>query len=75
MFLRYFLCLSLVNLLLLASLKKKSAHGKFDCFLRVGDGDSLGEDILVDKAARDRFVLFWKAVAEPEVETFPCFQE
>ena len=37
------------------------------------DGDSLEEDVLIDEIVRDRFILFWKAVAWLEVEIFPCF--
>jgi len=41
--------------------------------LGVDDRNDLEEDVLVDKAARDGFVLFWEAMAELEVEAFPCF--
>jgi len=58
---------------LLASLKEKSTCGVLDCFLGVGDGDGLEEGFLVDGAARGVFALFWEAVAELEVEAFPCF--
>ena len=58
MFLRYFLHLSLVNLLLLASLEIKSTYEELDCFLEAEDGDDLEEDILVDEATRDGFTLF-----------------
>ena len=40
-----------------------------------GDKDDLEEELLVDEAARDGFVLFWGAVAVPEIEAFPCFWE
>ena len=40
-----------------------------------GDGDDLEKEFLADKATRDRFALFWGAVAVPEVEVFSCFQE
>jgi len=30
---------------------------------------------LADKAAGDGFALFWEAMAELEVEAFPCFWE
>ena len=75
MFLRHFLCSSLVNLPLLASLEEKSTYRILGCFLGVGDGDDLEEEFLVDEAARSMFVLFWEAVAGLEVEAFPCFQE
>ena len=75
MFLRYFLCSSLVNLPLLASLEERSTHGVLDCFLGAGDGDNLEEKFLADEATGDEFVLFWGAMAELEVEAFPCFQE
>jgi len=39
----------------------------------VGDRDDLEEEFLVDEAAEGRFALFWEAMAEPEVEAFPCF--
>jgi len=41
----------------------------------VENRDDLGEEFLVDEAARDEFALFWEVVAEPEVEAFPCFWE
>ena len=73
LFLRYFLCLSLVNLLLLASLEERSIHRVLGCFLTAGDRDDLEEGFLVGEATRDMFVLFWKAMAELKVEAFPCF--
>ena len=75
MFLRHFLCLLLVNLPLLASLEERSTCGVLGCFLGAGDEGNLEEELLVDEAARDEFALFWEAVAGPEVEVFPCFQE
>ena len=75
MFLRCFLHLSLVNLLLLASLEERSTHRVLDCFLGAGDGDDLREEFLADEAARDEFALFWEAMAGPEVEAFSCFRE
>jgi len=39
------------------------------------DGDDLEEEFLADEATRDIFTLFWRAMAEPEVEAFPCFWE
>ena len=73
MFLRHFLHLLLVNLLLLASLEERFTHRILNCFLGVGDGNNLEKEFLVDKAARDEFALFWRAMAEPEVEVFSCF--
>jgi len=55
-------------------LEERSTHGVLGCFLGVGNGNDF-EEVLVDEAAGDEFVLFWEAVAEPEVEAFPCFQE
>ena len=75
MFLRHFLHLSLVNLLLLASLEERSTYGVLGCFLGGEDGDDLEEEFLADEAAGDKFTLFWEAVAELEVEAFPCFWE
>ena len=73
MFLRCFLHLLLVNLLLLASLKEKSIYGVLGCFLKVEDGDNLEEEFLVDEATRDGFALFWEAIAVLEVEAFSYF--
>ena len=73
MFLRHFLHLSLVNLLLLASLEERSICGESDCFLGAKDRDDLEEDILMDEAIRDKFALFWKTMAGPEMEAFPYF--
>ena len=76
MFLRYFLCLLLVNLLLLSSLEERLTHGELDCFLGIGDKNNFEEkEILTDETARNRFALFWEAIAGPEVEAFPCFLE
>ena len=50
--------LSLVNLLLLASLEERSIRRVLDCLLGAGDGDDLEEEFLVDEAARDGFALF-----------------
>ena len=75
MFSRYFLCSSLVNLPLLASLEERSTHRVLDCFLRVGNRDDLEEEFLVDEATRDEVALFWRAMAVLEVEAFPCFWE
>jgi len=43
--------------------------------LGAGDRDGLEEDVLVDEAAKNRFVLFWETMAGPEVEAFPYFLE
>jgi len=43
--------------------------------LEVENRDDFGEKVLVDKATGDGFALFWEAMARPEVEAFPCFQE
>ena len=75
LFSRCFLCLSLVNLPLLASLKERFTHRVLGCFLEAENKGDLEEGFLADEAARDGFALFWKAVAKPEVEAFPCFQE
>ena len=72
MFLRYFLHLLLVNLLLLANLEEKSIHGELNCFLEVED-DSLKEDNLVDKATRDISALFWKVIALLTKKALSCF--
>ena len=59
---RHFLCLSLVNLPLLASLKERFTYKELDCFLKAEDEDNLDGDDLVDEAAGDKFALFWKAL-------------
>jgi len=53
----YFLCSSLVNLLLLASLEEKSTCRVLGCFLRAGNRDDF-KGILVEETARDGFALF-----------------
>ena len=73
MFLRYFLYLSLVNLLLLASLEEKSTHRELSCFLGAGDRDDFEKEVLVDKATGDEFALFWEVMARLEVEVFSYF--
>ena len=73
MFLRYFLYLLLVNLLLLASLEERSICRELGCFLGVRDGDDFEKEVLADKATGDRFALFWKAMAGLEIEAFSCF--
>jgi len=65
--------LSLVNLLLLASLEERSIHGVLGYFLEVGDKGDSEKQFLADKATGDGFALFWGAVAVLEVEAFPCF--
>ena len=70
---KYFLHLLLVNLLLLASLEKRSTCGELSYFLKVEDRDDFREEVLVDKATKDVFALFWETTAEPEIEAFPCF--
>ena len=76
MFSRHFLCLLLVNLLLLSNLEERLTHGELGCFLGAGDRNNFEEkEVLVDEAIRDVFALFWEAMAEPEVEAFPCFLE
>jgi len=57
----------------LASLEERFTCGVLGYFLGVEDGDNLEEGFLVDEATGDRFALFWEAVAELEVEAFPCF--
>ena len=64
--------LSLVNLLLLASLEERFTHEELDCFLGVED-KSLNEDSLVDEATRDIFALFWKITTLPMEEALPYF--
>ena len=61
LFLRHFLHLSLVNLLLLASLEERSTCKELNYFLEVEDRNNLDRDSLTDKAARDGFALFWEA--------------
>ena len=75
MFSRYFLCLSLVNLLLLASLKERFICRELGCFLGVGDRDDFEKEVLVDKATGDGSALFWEAMVEPEVEAVSYFRE
>ncbi len=58
---------------LLASLEERSTCRVLDCFLRVEDRDNLEKEFLANGATRAEFALFWEAVAEPEVEAFPCF--
>ena len=68
MFLRHFLHLSLVNLLLLASLKERSTYG-------VSDEGDLEEKLLADETTRDKYALFCEYVARLEVNAFPYFRE
>jgi len=60
---------------LLASLEERSTWGILGCFSGAEDGDGFEEEFLADGAVRDVFALFWKAMAELEVEAFPCFWE
>ena len=73
MFSRCFLHLSLVNLLLLASLEERSTHRVLDYFLGAVNRDDLGKEFLADEAAKDKFVLFWEAIVGLEVEAFFYF--
>jgi len=41
----------------------------------VGDRNGFEEGFLVDGTAGGIFALFWEAMAELEVEAFPCFWE
>ncbi len=63
------------QLAIAGQLEERSTHGVLGCFLRAGDGGSLEEGFLVDKATEDRFALLWEAMTEPEVEAFPCFRK
>ena len=56
LFLRCFLYLLLVNLLLLANLEKKFNHKELDCFLKVVNDILEGND-LMDKVTKDVFAL------------------
>ena len=42
--------LSLINLLLLASLEERFTYEEFDCFLGVGNRDGLEGSVLTDEA-------------------------
>ena len=75
MFLRHFLHLSLVNLLLLASLEERSIRRVLGCFLGAEDEGDLEEEFLADEVTGDKFALFWGAMAVLEVKAFPCFRE
>jgi len=57
LFLRCFLCLSLVNLLLLASLEERFICRELDCFLEAVDKDDFEEEVLADEATGDEFAL------------------
>jgi len=39
------------------------------------DKGDLEKELLVDKAAKDEFALFWETIAGLEVKAFSCFQE
>jgi len=54
-------------------LEERSIHGVLGYFLGVEDGDNLEEGFLADETTRDKFALFWKAVAGPEIEAFSYF--
>ena len=56
-------------------MEERSTHRVLGCFLGVGNRDDLEEEFFADKATVDVFALFWRAVAVPEVEAFPCFWE
>jgi len=58
---------------LLDSLKERSTHRELGFFLGAGDRDDFKKEVLVNKAARNRFALFQEAAAEPEVKAFSCF--
>ena len=70
---RCFLHLSLVNLLLLASLEERSIYRVLGCFLGAEDEGNLKEEFLVDETARDGFALFWRAMGVLEMKAFPYF--
>ena len=73
MFSSCFLCLSLINLLLLVSLKERSTYRELDCFLEVGDRNSLKEDNLADEATEDMFALFWEITVLLVEKALPYF--
>jgi len=54
-------------------LEERSTCGVLGCFLRAEYRDDLEKEFLVDETTRDRFALFWEAMAVLEVEAFPCF--
>jgi len=56
-------------------LEERSTYRVLGCFLGAENRDDLKEEFLVDETIRDEFALFWEAVAVPEMEAFPCFQE
>jgi len=41
--------------------------------LEAGDRDDFKEGFLADGTVGGVFALFWEAMAEPEMEAFPCF--
>jgi len=65
--------LSLVNLLLLASLEERFIYEKFDYFLGAENEDGVERDNLVDKATRNRFALSWRTMTLPVEETLSYF--
>ena len=72
LFLRHFLCLLLVNLLLLANLEERSTHEKLDFFLEV-ENNMLKDNDLVDEATENVFALFWEAIALLVEKALSCF--
>ena len=75
MFLRHLLHLLLVNLLLLASLEKRSTHEELNCFLEAENRDGLEGDNLADKTTGDVFVLFQEVIELLVEKALPCFQK
>ena len=64
--------MSLVNLLLLASLEGRFTYEELDFFLGAED-DMLEGENLVDKATRNVFALFYKVMELPAVEALSYF--
>ena len=60
---------------MLASLEERFTHEELDCFLRAEDKNSLEGDNLTDKATRDGFALFWRAMVLPAEEALSYFQK
>jgi len=54
-------------------LEERFIYRELGCFLGAEDSDDLEKRFLVDETTRERFALFWKATAVPEVEAFSCF--
>jgi len=74
LFLKCFFHLSLVNLLLLASLEEKFIYRELDCFLGA-ENKGLDGDDLVDEATRNVFALFLEAMALSVEKALSCFQK